>query len=159
MAFTASTEVHAEAGLGRVDGKAVKTRRSLVVPKNIRTKLAFAGLFSVAILSLGAAARVNGFSNGSSMNDGNNGHESAGTGSGTSQDASQADNSDSLQVNTRSSSASSSNESENHSSTTVTVNGQTESTGGNIDKTYQSDDGTTNVHVSVQNNSSTGDGQ
>jgi hypothetical protein len=58
-------------------------------------------------------------------------------------------------------STASSSSNNNSSSATVLINGQSDSldASGTIDKTYSSDNGNTNVHITVKNNSSTETGQ
>lgn len=118
--------------------------------KNIGTSLAILVLFTIAVFSLGAATRVNA---GVNSKDGNKNHTAVKPAAGAAMNASENISNDAITGESISDSTSSP---VSHSSTTVTVDGQTETTNGNIDKTYTSEDGNSNVHVSV-NNSSTGE--
>lgn len=120
--------------------------------------LAIAGLFGVSVAGLAVAGNLPFQHDNASMK--HSEQQGAQTDKADPINSKDVSNSSSLDVDVNSSSRSSSDAAENHSSTTVTVNGQTEKVeDSSIDRTYTSDNGSTNVHISVDNNTDTEAGE
>jgi hypothetical protein len=143
----------------RHEANGVLSRRTLFLNhKRLTFVLLLVGLFGVSALTLVATGRLSVPTSASSANrkpvqadaqPAETPIEEAANGGAHSSDVGKSSN-----VNIDVHSSSSSSESGNQSSSTVTVNGQTRTTtSGTVEEHYASDDGSTNVDISVQNNS------